>query len=79
MTNEQMKANRFARWANARAKIAFILSNLNSGHKVAVCTQTRAVVYSAKHVEMFKATKSGAYVQRGKGWDCIDFCGIKVI
>lgn len=79
MNNTQMKAGRFYKWAKARKQIAFIVSNLNAGNEVAICTQTRATVFKAKHVNMFKATKSGAYVQRGKSWDCIDFCGIKVL
>lgn len=76
LTNDQMKPNRFARWAKARARVAKIKSHLSAGGRVVVGTMTKATVYSAKHVDMFKATKSGAYVQRGKGWDCIDFCAV---
>jgi len=72
MTNDQMKANRFARWANARKRIAFIVSNLQAGKTVQLTTYTKATRYTAKHIEMFKATKSGAFVQSGKNWLCID-------
>lgn len=78
MTNEQMKANRFYRWARARKKIAAIRKHLEQGHTVYVCTCTRATKYTAKHIDMFKAAKTGAYVQRGKGWDCIDGAKIEV-
>jgi hypothetical protein len=26
---------------------------------------------------MFKATKAGAFVRRGKSWDCIDFTNLQ--
>lgn len=77
MTNDQMKPNRYARWAKARKVISFILSNLEAGKTVQIATYTKAVRYNAKHKEMFKATKTGAYVQRGKSWDCIDGCNIQ--
>lgn len=72
LTNEQMKPNRFVRWAKARKRIAFIVSNLEAGKTVQLTTYTKATRYTAKHKDMFKATKGGAYVQRGKSWDCID-------
>jgi hypothetical protein len=52
---------------------------LAAGGRVVVGTMTKATVFNTKHVEMFKAAKSGAYVQRGKGWDCIDFCAVKFV
>lgn len=74
MTNAQMIANRFARFHRARRMVAFIVSNLEAGRGVQINTATRAVRYTKKaHATMFKATKSGAYVQRGKSWDCIDY------
>lgn len=77
LTNDQMKPNRFARWAKARKRINFILENLEAGRTVQIATYTKAVRYTAKHKEMFKATKTGAYVQRGKNWDCIDGCNVQ--
>lgn len=73
MTNEQMKAGRFLRWHKARQKVAFIQQHLAAGRTVQITTATRAVRYKPAHVDCFKATKAGAYVQRGKSWDCIDF------
>lgn len=78
LTNDQMKAGRFARWAKARAKVAAIRNALSAGNVVMICTATRAVQYGATHVDMFKATKTGAFVARGKNWDCIDFSTIRI-
>lgn len=78
LTNEQMKAGRFLRWHKARRKIAAIVGHLNAGHTVYVCTMTRATKFDRRHVAMFMATRTGALVQRGKSWDCIDYCGIEV-
>jgi hypothetical protein len=78
MTNDQMIANRFARWHRARRMIGFIKNNLSAGHEVHVVTNLRRTVYKAKHIEMFKATKTGAYVQSGKRWVCIDYTTIQV-
>lgn len=76
MTNQEMKAGRFLRWHIARRKIAWISARLSEGRKVYIQTNTRTTVCFAKHADMFKATRSGAYLQRGKKWDCIDFCKI---
>lgn len=78
MTNDQMKANRFARWHIARRKVAFIREQLAAGRTIYICTALRATKLSAKHADMVKATKSGAYLQAGKSWVCIDYCAIKV-
>lgn len=77
MTNDQMIANRFGRWAKARKLVKYIQSNLEAGNVVVIATHTRAVQYKNVHVGMFKATRTGAYVQRGKHWDCIDYCAVK--
>lgn len=76
ITNEQMKAGRFLRWHTARRKVAFIRNHLSEGRTIYISTATRITKVSAKHADMFKATKSGAYIQRGRNWDCIDFCKI---
>jgi len=78
LTNEQMTPNRFGKWSQARKRINFIKNQLRAGKTVYICTYTRATPYTAKHYDWFRATKTGAYVQRGKGWDCIDYCAIRV-
>lgn len=72
MTNDEMKANRYLRWHNARQKVAWIKTHLAAGRTVCVTTYTKQTRYTAKHADMFRATKSGAYVQSGKNWLCFD-------
>lgn len=78
LTNDQMKANRFYRWYKARKMISAIKKHLAEGRTVYVSTMTKATKYSAKHIDMFKASRSGAYVQSGNKWLCIDFCKVSV-
>lgn len=73
LTNSQMISGRFAKWARARKRVAVIVAALEAGRTVQLTTATRYTRYTVKHVAMFKATKTGAFVQRGKAWDCIDF------
>lgn len=77
LTNEQMTPNRFGRWASARKRVAWIQARLAEGRTVYVCTMTRQTAYTSKHADWFKATKSGAYVRQGKGYVCIDPCGLQ--
>jgi hypothetical protein len=45
---------------------------------VQVTTYLRSTVYKHKHADMFRQGKSGSiYVQRGRNWDCIDYCKIR--
>ena len=67
-----MIAGRFLRYARARKRVAWIKTQLAAGRIVQLATYTKATRYHARHVDMFKATKAGAFVRRGKGWDCID-------
>ena len=78
LTNDQMTPNRFLTWAVARKKISFIQYHLAKGRTIHVCTYTKATAYKAKHANMFKATKDGAFVQSGKSWLCINHCAIRV-
>lgn len=77
LTNQDMTPNRFLRWHKARQRIAWIKARLAEGATVQLTTYTRATRYTAKHAEMFRATKTGALVQRGKRWDCIDGCDVR--
>jgi len=78
MTNEQMTANRFRNWAIARKKLAKIVEALNAGKKITVSTHTRATRFDKRHVDMFKATRTGLYIQSGKRWECADYCKFTV-
>ena len=73
ITNSQMIAGRFLRYARARQRVAWIKAQLAAGRIVQLATYTKATSYDVRHADMFKATKAGAFVQRGKSWDCIDF------
>lgn len=77
LTNEQMTANRYGRWARARKTLSMIQDTLRCGGYVVVATMTRAWQYDARSIDSFKATRSSVYVRRGKQWDCIDYCGIQ--
>lgn len=77
MTNAEMIPNRYKRWADARTLVAKIRATLLADGVVIVGTCTKVTQYTRKHAQMFKATRNGAYVQRGKLWDCIDGCAFR--
>jgi len=72
-----MTAGRFLRYARARKRVAWIKAQLAAGRIVELRTHTKATRYAARHAGMFEATKAGAFVQRGKSWDCIDYCTLR--
>lgn len=75
MSNTQMVAGRFLRWANSRRLVRDITAHLLKGGTVYISTYTRATKFSTPaHAAMFKATRTGAYAQYGKKWLCIDYC-----
>jgi hypothetical protein len=77
LTNSQMTAGRFLRYARARKRVAWIKAQLAAGRIVQVTTYTKATRYAARQANMFTATKTGAFVQRGKSRDCIDLCDLR--
>ena len=79
LSNEQMTRDRFGRWARARRLVRNIQDALGANGHVMVVTYTKATRYDRRHAAMFKATPTGAYVQRGKRWDCIDYAGISIV
>ena len=66
LNNSKMIAGRFFRYARARKRVAWIKAQLAAGRIVQLTTHTKATSYDARHADMFKATKTGAFVQRGK-------------
>jgi hypothetical protein len=58
-------------------RVAWIKAQLAAGRIVQLTTYTKATSYDARHADMFKATKAGAFVRRGKSWDCIDFTNLQ--
>ena len=79
MNNQDMKEGRFLKLQAGRRLYSKIVSHLQNGGIVFVCTYTRATKLSRKHVDMIKLGKSGSvYLQSGKSWNCIDYCGIRL-
>jgi len=72
MNNDQMKPNRFAKWAKARKTIAWINARLEEGRTVCITNHMRSTQYTKKHLGMFVAGKTGSYVKHGKKLLCID-------
>lgn len=78
LTNEQMKAGRFAKLAKGRKLFARMTQAWDRGGFVRVGTCTRYTDYKAKHRDLIVIGKSGSlYATRGKGSVCIDFCNFQ--
>lgn len=76
MTNEEMVAGRFFKWANYRKMISSIQATLAADGVIQIVGYGRVIECDKRHAGMFKATKSGAFIQRGKKWDCLNFSKI---
>ena len=76
MSNEEMKAGRFLRWADARRKLAWIVGQISAGRTVLLVSGMSATKLTAKHLEQIKATRSGLYVKHGSKWLCYNFHNI---
>lgn len=79
LLNSQMRPNRFLVWHNARRRKNWLDARFADGLSVLIVTATRATKYQPKHADMFKATRSGCFVRRGKIWDCIDGCSLRAV
>ena len=78
LTNDQMKPLRFAKLARGRKLFGRMQACWDDGGFVRIGTATRWTDYKPKHRDMVKLGKSGSlYMQRGKNWDCIDFCSFQ--
>ena len=77
MSNEEMKPRRYYRWALARKKVRDIRQHLEAGGTVVISTWAKHTKADKRHVDMFRSSRSGAYMQRGKNWDNIDYCAIR--
>jgi|GEM_PF-2728557 len=73
LTNDQMTPDRFARWARARARLAFIHKHLDQGRTVYSTTALRVVKLTAKNRDQIRATKTGLLVQHGNKWLSHDY------
>ena len=80
MNNADMKQNRILKLYTGKKRFNAINSHLNANGTVLICTYTKATQLTKKHINMVKLGKSGSvYIQSGKNWNCIDYCGIKLI
>ena len=68
MTNQEMIAGRFLRWARVRKQYAWVVAQAKAGRTVYLTTALRCTKITAKHLEMVKATKTGLMIQHGKKW-----------
>jgi hypothetical protein len=62
---------------NYEATYNAIVREISAGKLIQVTTQTHSKLY--KTVAQFKYNSTGVYVQRGKKWDCINFCKLNVV
>lgn len=60
----------------ATRKLAFIHEHLAAGRTIYIATALKAWKLSKKHAAMVKVSGESIYLQRGKNWDCIDYCQI---
>ena len=81
LTNSEMKAGRFYDMHHSRIKKAEMLELYNkiqahfaAGGEIIVATYTKATHFKPKHSAMIQMRGSSLYMQRGKHWDCIDYC-----
>ena len=78
LTNDQMKPGRFAKLARGRRLYRQMVATWDRGGFVRIGTATRYSDLRAKHREMVKLAPTGSlFMQRGKRWDCIDFCNFQ--
>jgi hypothetical protein len=67
LSNAEMTAGRYARWAATRRLYRTIDEALAWGRIVTVSTYTRCTVYDGRHRDLFRADRRGVYVRAGKG------------
>lgn len=56
----------------------WVMAHFAKGNFVAVCGYGVATLYKPKHAGMFRLTRSGLHVQRGRRWDCINYAAFQV-
>lgn len=77
LTNDEMTPRRFLIRMENKKLYNRILSEIAKGLAIQVTTYTKSKIYT--RAEQFKLGKTGVYAQRGKHWDCINFCSIRSI
>jgi hypothetical protein len=77
LTNDRMTAGRYLRWHKARQALRKIEDHCAAGGRVQVATYTRSTVY--RSADWFRAGRDGLYVRRGKAWDFIGGCTVRLV
>lgn len=57
-------------------KLDWITTQLNNDKTVQITSYLKSIVCNKKHINLFKVTKNGLYIQMGKRFECIDYCKI---
>ena len=71
----------------AQEKLDRILAGLSQGCVLYVTTYTKCIRITQRHVDkwaaagrpLLKVTGNSLYMAVGKGYDCIDFCSIRIV
>jgi hypothetical protein len=74
LTNAQMTANRYARWAMARRKLAWIKDRLSAGQTVYLVTAYRSYKITRQTVNALSVSTRGLEMINGKSTLCMDGC-----
>lgn len=78
LTNSQMTQDRFLKLAKGRKLFRRMNECWDKRGFVRVGTSTRYTDFKSKHRAMIRLGASGSvYTQRGKNWDCADFCSFQ--
>ena len=78
MTNADMIANRYARWARYRKLERMIKEQLAQGRTVIASTYWKHTKLTAKNDGNLKSNRNGLWIQSGKSWVDISLCGFTV-
>lgn len=75
LTDAEMTPRRFLIAMQNKQLYNRIMTDLSEGRVIQVTTYTHSKIYTKP--EQFKLGKTGVYAQRGKHWDCINYCSIR--
>lgn len=64
---------------SAEKKLAWILDRLSEGRTVYITTALRSTAFKQRHKDMLRVKGDSLYMQRGKNWDCVDYCKISAV
>lgn len=66
--------------SSIQEKFSAIVGHLNAGRTVQFSTYLVALRVTKKHLDggMIKLVGNDILIQRGKRWDCVNFCAVRV-